>query len=273
MRTKRKKILVLSELKKDLDSTLSSAVSLAKTLDAEVELFYVKKPTDIVNKESQLSAIRTINREQVDVAKQLNKKLDPYRKKWAINIASNFSFGNVKSEIENYIRKTKPDILILGKRKSKLLKLGGDKITDYILSTFQGPVLIVSRNRVLEPQKNISLGTLNNHVGSDNSKTLLSKILAHSNGTPKSFKIVNKTADNYEALSNGNPNEYIFERNDNTVKNISNYLVKSKINLLYLNRTDDNSQKQKSGLISYREIINNIDVPLLFGNLSGLGFN
>ena len=56
------KILVLSDLTKSTTSTLRSSASLAKMIDGNVEFFCVKKPTDIVEKENQLSAIRTINK-------------------------------------------------------------------------------------------------------------------------------------------------------------------------------------------------------------------
>ena len=53
---------MLSVLKNSTNSTLKSSVSLAKMINGDVDFSHVKKATDIVENESQLSAIPFINK-------------------------------------------------------------------------------------------------------------------------------------------------------------------------------------------------------------------
>ncbi len=48
------KILVLSDLNKSASKTLKSAVTLAKIMDAKIDFFYVKKPTEVVLKRQSI---------------------------------------------------------------------------------------------------------------------------------------------------------------------------------------------------------------------------
>ena len=82
MKNNKYKILVLSDLKKSTSATLKTAVSLAKMIDGEIEFFHVKKPIDIVEKENQLSAIRTINENHTLIRKKIEKLL---RKMYFLN--------------------------------------------------------------------------------------------------------------------------------------------------------------------------------------------
>ncbi len=271
MKTQKKKILVLSELKKDLDSTIKSAASLAKIMNADVDFFYVKKPTEIVKKESQLSAIRSINREQIETEKQLQNLLDPYKIKYNMKINPKFSFGNVKNEIEKYINKVNPDIIVLGKRKTGPFGLSGNKVTKFVLNSFSGPVLIAPTNNVVEPQDDISIGVLNK-MSDSNSETILDELINLSKNSPKTFKIVNK-AEEVPSEKNAPQNEYVFEKNDNSINVLSNYLEKSRVNLLYVDRVSQKNRQSQESSLPVKSIIDKINVPLLFGDVSKFGLN
>jgi hypothetical protein len=56
------KILVLSDINSSTTGILTNALNLAKIVSGEITLFCVKKPTDIVENDSQLSAMRIINK-------------------------------------------------------------------------------------------------------------------------------------------------------------------------------------------------------------------
>ena len=133
MRNNKYKILVLSDLKKSPSTILKSTVSLAKMIDGDINFFHVKKPSDVVERESQLSAMRTINQEQIITGKKIQEALAPISNDYNVNINSTFAFGNVKNEIEEHIKVTNPDVIVLGKRKAKGLRFLGDNITDFVL--------------------------------------------------------------------------------------------------------------------------------------------
>ena len=261
---KKNKILILSELKYNVEALIISAASIAKKIDAEINFFYVKKPTEIIGNDSQLSAFRSINKEQIQTEKELENLLKPLKEKYTIEIKSKFSFGNIKTEMEDHIRQTNPDLIVIGKRRANLFNLPGDRVTDFVLDRFSIPVLISSETFTSDISENISVGVLNSNE-STSSNLVLNKLIQDSKTPLKSFKIVDKA----ENLSNNNSTEeglieYVFERNDNSISSLSNYLEKSKVDLLYLDRSKFNTQSYGSNkVIPLKKIIKAVKVPFL----------
>ena len=237
------KILVLSDLKKSTANVLKSAVSLAKMIDAEIHCFHVRKPIDIVEIDNQLSAMRAINSEYLKVEKKIQQTIDSISKEFGVDIPYTFAFGNTKDEIESFVSKTNPDIIVLGKRKAKALKVIGDKITDYILKTHDGVIMIAGNENTLEPDKALSLGVLNDML-KDFNIAFAENLLEHTQKPLKSFKIVKSVEDLKESKNQTlNPNalEYVFQQSDNDLKNLSRYLTKSKVNLFCMRREKKNT--------------------------------
>jgi len=154
------KILVLADLKETTNYALRNAVKVSKVINAEIEFFHVKKPTDIVNTDSQLSAMRSINKEYVVTEKKINNLIAPIIENEGIIIQSSFAFGNIKNEIENHINSCKPDVIILGRRKIKVLSFVGDKIIDFVLKSHKKTVIIVSNGTDFDFEKEFSLDFL-----------------------------------------------------------------------------------------------------------------
>jgi hypothetical protein len=147
------KILVLSGLNKATSNILKSGVSLAKIVDADINLLYVKTPTEVVKNESQLSAIRTINKEYLSTNNIIKDLIKPISENYNVNINHSFTIGNLKNEISKYIDDNKPNVIILGKRKSKALKFIGDNITQFILKKHNGAIIIVIDKKTLDKNK------------------------------------------------------------------------------------------------------------------------
>ncbi|MGK0446725.1 MAG: hypothetical protein ACJA2M_000494 [Polaribacter sp.] len=251
MKINKYKILVLSDLNKSTSKTIKSSVSLAKIVDADINFFYVKKPTEVVEKESQLSAMRTINKEYFSIDKKIKSIISPMSEKYKIKINHTFSIGNLKNEIEKHIDESKPDIIVLGKRKSKAVNFIGDNITSFILKKHMGPIVIINDKNELEPNKELSLGLFNYSKTND----VFSENIIRSTQRPlKAFNIGN----NSDSLNNETPLkdtktiEYVFSEGDNVLKNISNYLLKSNVNLLFVNRKKN-----------IKDVINKLDCSLI----------
>ena len=260
MKNKKFKILVLSDLKKDTNSTIISAVSLSKMINAEVDLFHVKKPTDVIASDSQLSAMRTLNQEQNQSRNKIKETISPLNKAYNVNITSNFGIGNVKSEIEAYIKATKPDVIVLGKRSSKVINLIGDNVTDFVLKMHEGPVLITSNKNEIAPETELQIGLLNGKSQVFN-QAFSEDVLANTTKPLKSFNLVNSKneADDKNAVNEAI--DYVFEKNDNTIKKLADYLEKNHVNLLFVNRADkaDAAANDKSEI---KNLINNVNVSL-----------
>ncbi|QVY64437.1 universal stress protein [Polaribacter sp. Q13] len=254
---KKYKILVLSDLNKSTGKTIKSSISIAKIVNADINFFYVKKPTEVVEKESQLSAMRTFNKEYFSIDKTIKGLITPIAKEYQININYSFTIGNLKNEIENHINENKPDIIVLGKRKTKIVNFMRDNITQFILKKHKGTIVITDDTNPLEPNKELSLGSLNQ---TKSKNVIIENILSSSKKPLTSFKILDSSSNlKDESFSKDkNTTEYVFEKGDNVVKNISTYLSKSSINLLLVNRNHSNMTKS-----NIKEVINNLNCSLI----------
>jgi hypothetical protein len=172
-----------------------------------------------------------------------------------IRISHKISFGNLKDEINKQIKATKPDIIVLGKQKSKIFSFLGDNIIDFILKEFAGTIMITSDKITLKANSELSLGLLNENKNLPKNpfkKTLVSFALK----PLKSFQIHNNTQLKNEVANPEKIIEYIFEEGDNALRNIDNYLVKNKIQLLFVPR-----KKNKIG-----NLANHINCSLMLTN-------
>ncbi|MCK8480247.1 universal stress protein [Psychroserpens algicola] len=257
------KILVLSDLKEGTSTALKNTISLSKMVDADIELFHVIKPIDVVETDSQLSAMRTISKKHIKVEKKIRKLIDPISEDYGSIIHSSFTIGNVKNEIEDKIKKTKPDIIVLGKRKPKKLSFIGDSITEFVLNTHKDIVMIASGTQSLEPEKELSLGFFNNEKQSFESN-LIETLISQTDQSLKSFNIVdklNQTPNELPSTTNKKV-DFVFEKNDNVYQTLSSYLVKNKVNLLCVGRIDQ-AKTQKVNTVKLQDVIDKVDVSLL----------
>ncbi len=246
------KILILSDLKKGTHTTVKSAVSLSKIVGGKIEFFHVKNASDIVGKENQLSAMRNINKEYVKTEKKIKKHIQPLSKEFDTEINFSFAFGSVKEEISKYLKEYQPDIVVLGRRKRRVIKVMGDYITPFVLKQHKGPVLIAAEDHVLEPHQDISLGLFNNEkdqLNIDFADDLLNSIQK----PLTSFKIIKDESELDKGSKDEDQIEYVFNQTDGVVKKLSSYLKKSKVDLLCVNRENN-------------EAINELNVSLLVSN-------
>lgn len=259
MTENKRKILVLSDLKNTTNSTLMSAVSIANMIQGHINFFFVKKPTDVIKKENQLSAMRVINEEFNTINKKIKNLITPISKEYGVVIDHKFSFGNVKNEIDQYIEEISPDMIIMGKRKPSILNFTGDNLTHHILKKFNGPVFITENNNSLKPSQPIFLGFLNSKKKSldiDFTKKLLEF-------TKKPLVSFNVSQEESQDSFDEEALNYVFKKNDNVIKNLSNYLTKNNINLLHIDRKEGNSLLTKPEIDT---VINNLNVSLLLTN-------
>lgn len=264
MKTKIYKIAVFSDLNNGADTALKSAIGLSKMINASIDFFYVKEASRIVASENQLSAMRSINEEYTLTKKQIEDLVNPISNKYNVPVAYSFSFGNVKNEIEKYIAENMPEIIVLGKRKSKKL-LGGDRITEFVLNTFKGKIIIAADGNLLNSEHQVSLGLLNEteQLGNDE---LVSSLLKQSKQPLKNFKVVSDSASVSETgISNSLKSvAYVFERNDQIYEKLTKYISKSNINLLYIGRNGENTMDKENFIkTAIPEVMNKTDVSIL----------
>jgi nucleotide-binding universal stress UspA family protein len=261
MKNNKYKILVLSDMKDTTANTIKSGVSFAKMIGGDLHFFHVKKPTDIVEKESQLSAMRTINRTYLSTDNDIQDLIEPISKDYDTPISFSHAFGNVKSEISNQIKTYQPDVIILGKRKSKPFNFIGDNITEYVIKNYDGAVMIASEENAIQPNTELSLGILNK-INATFDMSFADRLFGHTQKPLKSFKTYNASNKTNEVnpFTEKNTVELVFDHGDNSIKSLSNYLTKSDVNLLCLDRVDENNANHKTDI---KNVISNVNVSLL----------
>lgn len=263
MERNKHRIALLSYLKEDISKLLKSAVGLAQMINGEIEVFNVTKPTAVVSKENQLSAMRTINREHILTDKRMRDIVSPYIENYRVPITYSSTFGNIRNEIGRYLNENNPDILVLGRSKNTPVNTADDRIINFILNFFKGTVLIISPDKGLEPGKKIGVGTLNCSEAAF-TPSFTEDLLCNANNTLKSFNIVETShvlplADNFlghKIIT------YVFDHNENTIKNLPMYLSKNSIDLLLMERR----KKEREGLsrfVDTYDMVRKADINLL----------
>ncbi|MFD1294888.1 universal stress protein [Lutibacter holmesii] len=256
------KILVLSDLKKYANSTIKSSVSLAKMIDAEIVLFHVKEHIDILERENQLSSMRTLNEEHKNTKKKINTIVNDISKEYDVKIKGDYAFGKVKEEIEKQLQIHNPDIVVLGQRESAPFKLIGDSITHFMLKKFNGVIMIFSNENTLIPNEKIALGVLNGSTKFLKNE-LSNDLKTHSKAPIKSFRILNSKNANSPKLNEEKMVEFVFEENANAMATISSYLQKNNISLLCVDRDKNKPNNITNTNISLKEVVRKLNVSLI----------
>ncbi|WP_420552229.1 universal stress protein [Tenacibaculum aiptasiae] len=190
MAVSKHKIVVLSDLKDSTATSLKTAISLAKKTDASIHFFHVKKPTDVVVTDNQLSAKRAINSNFTQTNKEISELVSEFSQKYDIDITSSFTFGNIKNEIDLFLEDTNPNIIVIGKRRSKSISALGDKISKHVLKKKGKTIIIASAESELQPENEISLG-LYNEIEQQHNNEFINEIIENANKPLKNFQVVN----------------------------------------------------------------------------------
>lgn len=178
MKTNDYKILVLSDLKESSNPILIYAAKLANEIDAKVELLHVKGISDILYSENPLTVNEKIN----DIHNLMNKKMvdyvQPVSKHDNIDIETTFAFGNIKNTIENHIKTTNPDMIILGKSKTKRFKWLNNSLIDFVRNIYDGVIFEATQHSLIDEDGNISLDNLGLKNNIENYNTSKVKVKA-----------------------------------------------------------------------------------------------
>lgn len=241
MNTSKHKIVVLSDLKDSTTTLLKTAISLAKKTNASIHFFHVKKPTEIINTDNQLSAKRAINSKFTQTNKEISELVSEFSKKYKIDITSSFTFGNVKNEIDTFLENTNPNIIVIGKRRNKGIVTLGDKISKHVLKKKGKTIIIATSENDLNPENEISLGVYN-ELEQQHKNDFINEIIENASKPLKKFNIIDST----EKSSN------------NQVTNV----ISNDVDLLVVDRETIKPKSTKS----FNKLLSNIDVSLVVAN-------
>ncbi|MEE9362749.1 MAG: universal stress protein [Cellulophaga sp.] len=259
------RILVLVDLSRESLDAFNYTVNLSKLINGSIEIFYVKPPTDIVKNENQTSAIAAIDEERSSIKRQLKELVDTTSELENLPIIYNFTFGNVKNEVKEHIEKTSPDIVVLGRSKPKLLDFFSDGLTQSIVNTFDGSVLIMGDTNNIAPYTDMLLGFFNENSNQGNYK--VTQDLKRLNNSPSiHFRLRNKAPGTSERLDSSSTITFEFEEGSNALHGLPSYIVKSNIELLCLGRDLKNEKTPSlfnSITTNIKQLLNKTNVPIL----------
>ncbi|WP_299156742.1 universal stress protein [uncultured Tenacibaculum sp.] len=188
MNTSKHKIVVLSDLKDSTATLLKTAISLAKKTNASIHFFHVKKPTEVVITDNQLSAKRALNSKFTETNKEISELVSEFSEKYNIDISSSFTFGNVKNEIDLFLEDSNPNIIVIGKRRDKGIAALGDKISKHVLKKKGKTIIIASSENDLKPENEISLGVYN-EIEQQYNNDFINEIIENANKPLKKFQV------------------------------------------------------------------------------------
>lgn len=255
-------ISVLSDLTDSTHATLETAISIAQAVNGRVHLFHVKKPNDLVTSDNQLSATRSLNTNYVKTENKLKQLVGEFSAKHTTPITYSFAFGNIKNEIETYLTQHKPDVIVIGKKTSAPLNFLGNGVTEVVLKTHQGEIIIASDTNKLTPNQFINLGFLNELKPVAN-PDFFDHIVQKVKGPIKTFQFTdapNPDQTVIESFKNKQVIEYIFEKSNNVINSLTTYIQQNKVNLLCLPRQKKNNSTEE---LDINDVLNKIQVSLL----------
>jgi nucleotide-binding universal stress UspA family protein len=256
-------------------NALRNAVNLAKLVDGSIDILQVKSPTSVVRYENQIASMRAIGDERSKQKKELKNIMQLIAKEEGIPMQCNFTFGNVRNEIKNHIEKTKPDIVVLGKRKKKLVNFLGDHVTKDLLKTHKGSILISGNNDdAFSLYNNKSIGFLNTIDGID--KLALTNDLKKLTKKPlKIFKINHYDAPQTTHVASVKVNEhtekkktivYEFDAKDNAASGMANFISKNNLALLCIKKDKNNGSLLSRLNKTLTTTIEKTNIPVLILN-------
>jgi len=259
MKTVNNKILTFLNIEEPIETIVGSAVNLAKTFQAEVNFFYVKKKIDATRTENQLDVMRTMAIEQKAVQK-LKNVLTQKQKNTDAKLSYTITEGPLKKTVQSKLDSYRPDMVVLGKRTPNVYRVVGKQITELVLKNFNGPVLIAHPSRVLEIEEDLSVGVLND-LDSILENKVSNTLMKQSKAPLKLFRIDDTTPSTADVKPPGTKTiDYRFENNQNALKNLTTYVHKNNVHLLCVERTKDNPSSKN---LKLKQVIKHVNTSML----------
>ncbi len=255
------RISVLLDLAKASETILTNAVQLAKAIDGSVSVFHVKPALSLVNRESQLSAIRNIRDGEKNARNTLQKLVKTVGEKEALPISFSMTSGNVKSRIKNYLAEEQPDIVVLGKPRSRT-KLIGDSVTDFVMSKAKAHVLIMVEDHKLDTFKGLSLGVFGNTLPK-NGQDIISDLKQDNDKPIRVFQIKSQQTPHTESETAAQHKtiDYVFTEGANALDSLVKYVHRTKTELLCIPKGNRKTFTFKTN--PSREVLRKSNVPIL----------
>jgi nucleotide-binding universal stress UspA family protein len=263
--------LVLLDFSKASYKALKYTISLAKLLKGEIHVMYVANPMDLVYSDNPAIAIRDIEFDTRKNERKL-KAITEIIATEGIEATSCYSIGNVISLFEERVERTKPSLVIVGKKLEKS-KFSG-KLSSYLMNNYKGSLLVVGEESEFQIDTKISLGCNVNTLNLSNLEIL--HTLNTYTEIPLTLVEVKNTIDSnpqknlpegWKSLYEKDQNIQFECQNDSTVVNgLVNHVSQNKIKLLCIGRGKPKGFLERLFLnqgTTASKVVNKINAPIL----------
>ncbi len=250
------RISVLLDLSKSSELVLTNAVQLAKTLNGSVEVFHVKPAADIVKRESQLSAIRTIYKDDRDTRSKMQDLIRSIEEEEGITLSYKLEYGNVKNRVRDYLALQKPDILVLGKRRPGFL---GESITDFVINETDTNVLITGKDDKFHTFKDLNLGVFGSGLR-ENGLEIIKDLKRDSEKPVRVFNIKGKIQANEDVSPWHKTVSYVFTEGANALDGLVSYVSRTNTQLLCVPKSQSKTLAFQSN--PAKQVLRKANVPI-----------
>jgi len=149
---RREKFLVLIDFSEDSYKALDDLIKLVKEIGGSIEVFSILSPLGIMDKENQITALRTMDMEEKRVERKLNSIVEMIELE-GIKANSSYSIGNVKSELKLKLIKSQPDVMVLAKKGNF-----ANGVLHFLINEYKNAVLILGNAQKFFRGNSIAIG-------------------------------------------------------------------------------------------------------------------
>jgi nucleotide-binding universal stress UspA family protein len=227
-------ILVLLDLKENSELLLEAGASLAKAVNGRLQALHIRTPLEAIEQENQLSAKKEFYQHYQSTKEQLEPMIERVSSQVELSIDYSLIYGNVSNQIKGVIEQKQPDFTVLGKRKSKLGGLLGDRITNTVLNIAKNTIYIVNPSEVLKNFEGITVGVLND---SRELSGMFSKSIVKKEGNKVNYFTIGKGDEEESALKKSEGVFYVFPETSGAVNNMASYITKTNSQIFCIPKT------------------------------------
>nr|WP_297788848.1 universal stress protein [uncultured Allomuricauda sp.] len=252
-------ISVLLDMSASSEVVLTSAVELAKKIDGSIEVFHVKPTTNIIKGDSQLSAVRTLNKDARSTRAELKELISAIEEKENLSISYKLEYGNVKNRVRDYLALQKPDILVLGKPRTRM-GVFFESISDFVIDNVNGTdVLILGQDDKFHSFEDINLGIFGSGL-EENALEVIQDLKRDSEKPVRHFGISDE--ENKElAYPWQKTVSFTFSKSGNALNGLINYVSRTNTQLLCVPNKDRKGFMFKPSPL--KEVIRKTNVSLM----------
>ncbi|MFT0715648.1 universal stress protein [Maribacter arcticus] len=252
-------ISVLLDMSKSAEFVLTSAIELAKRIDGAIEVFHVKPTTNIIKGDSQLSAVRTLNKDARSTRAELKELISTIEKKENLSISYKLEYGNVKNRVRDYLALQKPDILVLGKPRTRM-GVFFESISDFVIDNVNDTnVLILGEDDKFHSFEDINLGIFG--AGLEDNDLEIIQDLKRDSDKPVRYFGISDEEDKERTYPWQKTVSYTFSKGGNALNGLVNYVSRTNTQLLCVPKKGGKSFMFKSSPL--KEVIRKTNVPLM----------